>query len=103
MILYLAPLDANTLAKLANGMCDNLLTCICRAWDFRKPILFAPAMNTHMWNHPVTESQISTLKSWGYEEIPPIEKILMCNDKGVGAMAEPDTVVKSITDALSKS
>ena len=82
-------------------MCDNLLTCICRAWDFSKPILFAPAMNTHMWNHPITATQINALKSWGYIEIPPIEKVLMCKDKGVGAMAEPDTIVKKVFDILS--
>ena len=93
-------MDANTLAKLANGLCDNLLTCICRAWDFTKPILFAPAMNTMMWDHPVTNPQINVLKSWGYQEIPPIEKVLMCKDKGVGAMAEPDSIVSKICDIL---
>ena len=105
-ILYvtfpLAPLDANTLAKVANGMCDNLLTSICRAWDFQKPIIFAPAMNTLMWEHPITDTQIKTLTTWGYTEIPPIEKILMCKDKGKGAMAEPDTIVRIVCDALSK-
>ena len=98
----LAPLDANTLAKVANGMCDNLLTSICRAWDFQKPIIFAPAMNTLMWEHPITDTQIKTLTTWGYTEIPPIEKILMCKDKGKGAMAEPDTIVRIVCDALSK-
>ena len=83
-------------------MCDNLLTCICRAWDFKKPILVAPAMNTFMWDHPITGIQISTLKSWGYEEIPPIEKVLMCKDTGVGAMAEPDTIVKKVIEVLNK-
>ena len=95
-------MDANTLAKVANGMCDNLLTSICRAWDFQKPIIFAPAMNTLMWEHPITDTQIKTLTTWGYTEIPPIEKILMCKDKGKGAMAEPDTIVRIVCDALSK-
>ena len=98
----LAPLDANTLAKLANGLCDNLLTCICRAWDFSKPILFAPAMNTFMWEHPITATHINVIQSWGYEQIPPIEKVLMCKDKGLGAMAEPDTIVKKVIDTLNK-
>ena len=99
--LYLAPLDANTLAKIANGQCDNLLTCVCRAWDFKKPIIFAPAMNTMMWEHPITDIQINTLKTWGYTEIAPIEKVLMCKDKGKGAMAEPSTIVKTVCDALN--
>nr|BAN20774.1 phosphopentothenoylcysteine decarboxylase [Riptortus pedestris] len=95
-ILVIAPLDANTLAKLASGICDNLLLCLARAWDLRKPFIFCPAMNTKMWNHPITETQISTLKSWGYVEIPPISKVLMCGDSGVGAMAEVPDIVNVI-------
>lgn len=57
--LYLiAPLDANTLGKMASGMCDNILTCVARAWDPTKPLLFCPAMNTKMWEHPVTAPQV---------------------------------------------
>src|SRR5688500_1093372 len=51
-LLLIAPLDANTLAKLALGQCDNLLTCVYRAWDFAKPVILGPAMNTLMWQHP---------------------------------------------------
>jgi len=54
-VLVIAPLSANTLAKLAGGLCDNLLTCIARAWDVSRPLLVAPAMNTAMWEHPLTE------------------------------------------------
>ena len=53
-VFLVAPLSANTLAKLAGGMCDNLLTCVARAWDFRKALLVAPAMNTAMWDSPFT-------------------------------------------------
>ena len=53
-----------------------------------------------MWDHPITNQQIHVLKSWGYQEIPPIEKVLMCKDKGVGAMAEPDSIVGKICDIL---
>lgn len=53
-VLLVAPLSANTLAKLANGLCDNLLTCVARAWDFSRPLLVAPAMNTLMWESPFT-------------------------------------------------
>ena len=84
--MIIAPLSANTLSKLSNGLADNLLTCVARAWDFKKPCLIAPAMNTFMWDHPVTSEQIERLKKWGYIEIPCIEKVLMCNDKGKGAM-----------------
>ena len=94
--MVIAPLSANTLAKIANGLCDNLLTCVARAWDFEKKIFFAPAMNTMMWNHPVTSKQTDVLKSWGYEEIPCVSKTLMCKDIGMGAMAEPETIVKTV-------
>lgn len=53
-VFLVAPLSANTLAKMANGLCDNLLTCVARAWDFKRPLLVAPAMNTLMWESPFT-------------------------------------------------
>ncbi|XP_068459484.1 phosphopantothenoylcysteine decarboxylase isoform X2 [Clinocottus analis] len=57
-LLVIAPLDANTLGKIANGICDNLLTCVVRAWDTSRPLLFCPAMNTAMWKHPITAQQV---------------------------------------------
>lgn len=78
------------------GLCDNLLTCTTRAWDITRPLLFCPAMNTRMWEHPITAQQVATLKSWGHIEIPPISKKLMCGDTGVGAMAEVETIVEKI-------
>ena len=54
------------------GLCDNLLTCICRAWDFQKPFLVAPAMNTFMWEHPMTAQQLSTLKGLGVALVEPV-------------------------------
>ncbi|OWR51472.1 Phosphopantothenoylcysteine decarboxylase [Danaus plexippus plexippus] len=95
-MLVIAPLDANTLAKISQGICDNLLTCTVRAWDVSKPLLFCPAMNTRMYQHPITANQIETLKAWGYKEIPSIEKKLMCGDTGIGAMADVDTIVQKI-------
>ncbi|KAK2176119.1 hypothetical protein NP493_682g01047 [Ridgeia piscesae] len=81
-LLVLAPLGANTLAKIAAGLCDNLLTCVVRAWDLKKPVLIAPAMNTFMWEHPITATHINTLEGWGYKTIPCIEKTLACRDTG---------------------
>jgi phosphopantothenoylcysteine decarboxylase len=60
-ILVIAPLTANTLAKIANGIADNLLSCTVRAWNVAKPIVVAPAMNTDMWNHPVTHRNIESI------------------------------------------
>ncbi|KAJ4445208.1 hypothetical protein ANN_07009 [Periplaneta americana] len=99
-ICVISPLDANTLAKLAQGLCDNLLTCVARAWDPKKPLLFCPAMNTQMWEHPATATHITTLKTWGYMEVPCIAKTLMCGDTGLGAMAEVPTIVDTIFEVL---
>lgn len=71
-------------------------TCTVAAWSKQtksKPLLFAPAMNTRMWEHPITEQHIRTWKSLGFHYIPPIKKKLACGDTGVGAMAEVDTLV----------
>ncbi|KAK7009357.1 phosphopantothenoylcysteine decarboxylase [Biomphalaria glabrata] len=100
-VMIIAPLDANTLAKIANGLCDNLLTCVVRAWDFHKPLMFAPAMNTCMYEHPITATQIDLLKKLGYKEIPCISKKLACGDTGFGAMAEVPTLVSAVEQSLS--
>lgn len=96
-IFLLAPLDANTLAKLANGLCDNLLTSIARAWDVddikNKPIVICPSMNTYMFKHPITNKQIRVLtEEFGYTMIDCVEKLLMCGDVGIGGMASVDTI-----------
>ena len=96
-VLLIAPLSANTLAKAANGLCDNLLTCVLRAWDRKKPVIIAPAMNTKMWEHPATAEHIAKLKSWyDLRVVPPVERKLACGDTGVGAMADIAEIVKAI-------
>ncbi|XP_063934869.1 phosphopantothenoylcysteine decarboxylase-like [Zophobas morio] len=101
-ILVVAPLDATTLAKLANGLCDNLLSCIARAWDFKKPFLYAPAMNTFMWEHPITVKHTTILESFGYKQISPVTKKLACSETGLGAMAEVSTIISEIKEVLLK-
>jgi phosphopantothenoylcysteine decarboxylase len=124
-LLLIAPLDANTLAKLANGLADNCLTCVWRAWESGRPVLLAPAMNTLMWQHPATGRhlrQIATdmgttppaglalddLLNWINAHCPrlrivaPEDRRLACGDVGVGAMAALDTiaaVVQSVVDS----
>ncbi|XP_070957088.1 phosphopantothenoylcysteine decarboxylase isoform X1 [Macaca nemestrina] len=99
-LLLVAPLDANTLGKVASGICDNLLTCVIRAWDRSKPLLFCPAMNTTMWEHPITAQQVDQLKAFGYVEIPCVAKKLVCGDEGLGAMAEVGTIVDKVKEVL---
>uniref|UniRef100_A0A3P9D6X9 Phosphopantothenoylcysteine decarboxylase n=1 Tax=Maylandia zebra TaxID=106582 RepID=A0A3P9D6X9_9CICH len=101
-LLVIAPLDANSLGKIASGICDNLLTCVVRAWDTSRPLLFCPAMNTAMWLHPITAQQVSRLKEFGYVEIPCVAKKLVCGDEGKGAMAEVSTIVSLVKEYLQK-
>ncbi|XP_051139828.1 probable phosphopantothenoylcysteine decarboxylase [Andrographis paniculata] len=95
-IMIIAPLSANTLGKIAGGLCDNLLTCIVRAWDYSKPIFVAPAMNTFMWNNPFTERHLMVIDDLGISLIPPVMKRLACGDYGNGAMAEPSLIYSTV-------
>jgi phosphopantothenoylcysteine decarboxylase len=96
-ILVFAPLSANTLAKLALGLCDNLATEVARSWSIGKALILAPAMNTKMWAHPATGKQLDTLQGFGnVAVIAPVSKKLACGDTGVGAMAS----VQDICDAV---
>ena len=109
-ILVIAPCSANTLAKLANGLCDDLLSCIVRAWDFKDPtklLVIAPAMNTMMWESPFTQKHLETLVELGggtmddqkrVQIIGPVEKTLACGDVGNGAMASPEDIVRLVAD-----
>nr|XP_045251745.1 phosphopantothenoylcysteine decarboxylase isoform X8 [Macaca fascicularis] len=79
---------------------DEWETCVIRAWDRSKPLLFCPAMNTAMWEHPITAQQVDQLKAFGYVEIPCVAKKLVCGDEGLGAMAEVGTIVDKVKEVL---
>ena len=82
-------------------MCDNLLTCVVRAWDFSKPLLVAPAMNTAMWTSPFTERHLASLRDIGVTVMPVVSKKLACGDVGEGAMAEVATIVATVRQRLA--
>jgi phosphopantothenoylcysteine decarboxylase len=92
-ILVIAPLSANTLAKVTHGICDNLLTSVVRAWDSQKPVVIAPAMNTCMWTNPLTQKQLVELMMRQWSVVQPVEKELACGDTGIGAMARIEDIV----------
>lgn len=92
----IAPLDANTMAKFANKFCDKLLTCVARAWDMFKPLLYCPAMNVHMNEHPITGEHLSKPQSLGYLRVDCIEKRLACSEVGIGGTAAIETIVEKI-------
>ncbi|EEF51863.1 phosphopentothenoylcysteine decarboxylase, putative [Ricinus communis] len=99
-VMLIAPLSANTLAKIAGGLGDNLLTCIVRAWDNSKPVFVAPAMNTCMWKNPFTERHLHGVDELGINLIRPVSKRLACGDYGDGAMAETSSIYSTIRHFL---
>jgi len=98
--VVVAPCSANTMAKAALGLCDNLASCLLRAWDPQKPVVLAPAMNTLMWTHPCTEQHLQVLQSRGYRIINPISKTLACGDVGCGALATLEEIVAVVRQVL---
>lgn len=159
-VFVIAPASANVLAKVANGLCDDLVTCVARAWpmtaslpnnnddnddnndqsrnngdavhngvgghpDFLqnnsdvgvsnhrepnprpkpKPLLLAPAMNTAMWEHPVTKQHVNQVTSFGSDVVVlnPVAKRLACGDVGVGAMMHVDDIVSAVVAAVAST
>jgi phosphopantothenoylcysteine decarboxylase/phosphopantothenate--cysteine ligase len=89
-LLVIAPLSANTLAKLAHGLADNVLTQAALA--FRGPLLVAPAMNVRMWEHPATKENVATLVERGVEILGPEAGELAEGEHGPGRMTEPEAI-----------
>ena len=87
-LMIVAPATANIIAKLAQGLADDALTCIALALQPATRILVAPAMNGKMWNHPATRANVAVLKERGVEFIGPAEGVLACGYDGVGRLWE---------------
>ena len=98
-VLVVAPLTANTLAKLAHGLADNVLTEAALA--HRGPFLVAPAMNTRMWEHSATQANVVTLRARGVEIIGPEAGELAEGEVGVGRMAEPAAIAARVEELLA--
>lgn len=97
-VMLIAPLSCNTLAKMANGQCDNLL--LAAYFSATCPVAVAPAMDEDMWNHPATKSNISKLELFGITIIPVEKGELASGLFGDGRMAEPEQVVQHLTDTF---
>jgi phosphopantothenoylcysteine decarboxylase / phosphopantothenate---cysteine ligase len=97
-LLVVAPLTANTLAKLAHGLADSVLTEAALA--HRGPLLVAPAMNARMWTHPATQANVSILEEHGVKLIGPEEGELAEGETGVGRMAEPEAIAARCEELL---
>lgn len=99
-IILIAPATANTIGKIANGIADNLLTTTVMASTSK--VIFAPAMNTMMYQNPIVKENIEKLKKLGYEFIQPGVGLLACGDYGEGKMAEPADIVEYIISSFVK-
>lgn len=100
-LLLLAPATANTLAKLANGIADDALTCIALALNPKARVLIAPAMNGKMWLHPATQANAKLLRARGVEFIGPDKGLLACGYEGMGRLWDVDKIVERIQKLLA--
>ena len=98
-LLVIAPLTANTLARLAHGLADDVLTEAALA--HAGPVLVAPAMNTRMWTHPATQANASILAARGVELVGPVDGGLAEGEEGIGRMAEPEEIMARIQELLA--
>ncbi len=101
-LFIVVPATANTIAKLAHGFADNMVTSTALALPQNIPKLIAPAMNTKMYDHPATQSNLKTLETFGYKLIYPKESLLACRDYGRGALADLDIILERIKESLNE-
>ena len=97
-LMLVAPATNNIIAKVAHGLCDDLVSLmICAA---ACPVVFAPAMNNRMWEHPVAKENVAKLASLGYRFIGPEDGWLACRNTGPGRLSEPERIVEEIVRSL---
>jgi phosphopantothenoylcysteine decarboxylase/phosphopantothenate--cysteine ligase len=100
-LMVFAPASTNTIAKLAHGICDNLVTTVAAALPRHTPVLLAPAMNAMMWDHPLTQRNLATLRDvLSYHTVGPSTGWQACRTQGTGRMAEPDEILDHIARLL---
>ena len=99
-IMIIAPATANTISKMANGICDNLLTSIFCA--FSKPVIIAPAMNCNMWKNRIVQGNLQKLLNAGYTILEPETGFLACGYEGRGRLCSLDTIFDAAKDILTE-
>ncbi len=99
-VFLIAPATANVIGKIANGIADDMLTTTVMATKAK--VLIAPAMNTNMYENPILQRNINTLKELGYNFVEPESGRLACGDTGKGKLASPEIIVDEVVKLLSK-
>ena len=98
-VIMIAPATANVIAKAAHGIADDMLTTTLLAC--KCPKIIVPAMNTRMYENPITQDNINTLKKYGMEVVTPATGYLACGDTGAGKMPEPEILFEHIVRAIA--
>lgn len=101
-LFLIAPASADCIGKIANGIADDLLTCVVMAVR-GIPVYLAPAMNTAMYENPIVQQNMARLKQFGYFFIEPKEGLLACGDRGKGALADVQDIVRTVKAALAEN
>ena len=100
-LLIIAPASANTIAKIAHGVCDNIVSLVAAALPRRTPLLLAPAMNADMWENPITQQNMATLtETLGAHQVGPEEGWQACRTVGPGRMSDPDQILAAAVKLL---
>jgi phosphopantothenoylcysteine decarboxylase/phosphopantothenate--cysteine ligase len=100
-LVVVAPASANLIAKMAQGLADDLASTVLLATD--KPVMIAPAMNVEMWDNPATQANIKTLQQRGIKLIGPGAGLMACGEEGMGRMSEPAEILKAIAEYFAIS
>jgi phosphopantothenoylcysteine decarboxylase/phosphopantothenate--cysteine ligase len=98
-IFLIAPATADTIAKIAHGLADSVVSTLASAAV--GPMLLAPSMNNHMWQNPANQSNIARLREWGRHIVGPESGWLACRNEGPGRMSEPEQILAKIDEILS--
>ena len=99
-LVIVAPATANTIAKLANGLADDLVSTVCLATE--APLAIAPAMNHRMWLHPATQANIELLRARGVQVLGPDTGLLAEGESGPGRLREPEAIVSDLAGRLAR-
>ena len=100
-IMIIAPATANTISKIATGICDNLLTSVVCA--FKKPVIIAPAMNCNMWDNPVIQENLKKLSTLGYKILEPESGFLACGYEGKGRLCSLEKILEEAAAILNST
>ena len=104
-VVVVAPATANIIGKIANGICDDLLsTVLCACWPRIESgaALLAPAMNDQMWANPAVRNNVKAVKELGFQLVGPVEGRLACGTEGLGRMSDPEEIIEAIERIASK-